>query len=135
MGTTTVRERRQVAAGFLAAAGVVVVSQWNSLKSALGPQTPNNSLVQAVNEDTRHLQIIRDHVVEVEKVIWSMRTLLAFTKRHGNLNDQFEKLVSLRQKVCGQPQFLYAGIDQLISSHQLTVHWSTHPMSSGLSLP
>ena len=35
-GTVIVRDKRQIAAGFLAVVGVVVVSQWNSLKSALG---------------------------------------------------------------------------------------------------
>ena len=35
-GTSPICVKRHVAAGFLAVAGVVVVSQWNSLKAALG---------------------------------------------------------------------------------------------------
>ena len=118
-GTAVERERRQVAAGFLAVAGVVVVSQWNSLKSALGLGSSDHSLIQAVNEDTRHLRVIRDHVMEVEKVTRAMRTSLAYTKRYENLEDQFDKLVTLLQEVFGQYQFVYAGIDQLIFSHRL----------------
>ena len=118
-GTIAVRDKRQVAAGFLAVAGVVVVSQWNSSKSALGLGSSDHSLIQAVNEDTRHLRAIRDHVMEDEKVTRSMRSSLAYTKRYETLKDQFDILVSLRQEVFGQYQFLYAGIDQLISSHWL----------------
>ena len=118
-GTIAVWDKRQIASGFLAVAGVVVVSQWNSLKSALRMGSSNHSLIQAVNEDTRHLRIISDHVMEVEKVTWSMQTSLAYTKRYENLEDQFDKLVTLCQEVFGQYQFLYAGIDQLISSHRL----------------
>ena len=72
-----------------------------------------------MNEDTRHLRVIRDHVMEVEKVTRLMRTSLAYTKRYENLEDQFDKLASLCQEDFGQYQFLYAGIDQLISSYRL----------------
>ena len=88
-----------MAAGFLAVAGLVVVSQWNSLKSALGLGSSDHSLIQAVNEDTRHLRVNRDHVMEVEKVTRSMRTSLAYTKRYENLEDQFDKLVTLRHDI------------------------------------
>ena len=113
----TVWEKRQVAAGILAVVGVVEVSHWNFLKSALGLGSSDHSLIQAVNEDTRHLHVIRE--VEVEKVTRSMRTSLAYTKRYEHLEDQFDKLVTLCQEVFGQYQFLYAGIDHLISSHPL----------------
>ena len=116
-GTIIIQEKRQIAAWFLAVAGVVVVSQWNTLKSALGLSSSDHSLIQAINEDTCHLPVIRDVVMEVEKVTRSIRTSLPYTKRYENLEDQFDKLVTLRQEVFGQYQFLSAGIDQLISSH------------------
>ena len=46
-----------------------------------------------------------------------MRISLAYTNE--NLEDQFDKLVTLCQEVFGQYQYLYIGIDQLISSHCL----------------
>ena len=139
-GTSPIREKRQEAAGFLAVAGVVVVSQWNSLKVALGLGASDHFLIQAVNENTHHLQVIRDHVMEGEKVARFMRTSLAYTKRYENLEDQFDKLVTLRQEVFGQYQFLYAGIDQLIASHRLNsalVHppyaiWALNSLSKTL---
>ena len=79
-----------------------MVLQWNSLKSALGLGSSDYSLIQAVNEDTRHLRVISDHVMEVEKVTSSMGTSLAYTKRYENLEDQFDKLVTFRHEVFGQ---------------------------------
>lgn len=46
---------------------MVVVFQWNSPKAALGLGTSDHSLIQALNEDTRHLCIIRDYIMEVDE--------------------------------------------------------------------
>ena len=46
------RTERQVAAGFLAMAGVVPATQWNEIKQELFGSGVSDAVVQAVNEDT-----------------------------------------------------------------------------------
>ena len=58
---------RQVAAGFWAMAGVVLVSQWNAIKLEIFGGGDSSAVVQAVNEDTRHIWILIDHVQWVER--------------------------------------------------------------------
>ena len=50
-----VRTERQVAAGFLVMAGVVLASQWNKIKQELFGSRVSDAVVQAVSEDTRHI--------------------------------------------------------------------------------
>ena len=60
--TSVTRTERQVAAGFLAMAGVVLVSHWNAIKREIFGGGDSSAMVQAVNEDTRHIRILSDHV-------------------------------------------------------------------------
>ena len=73
--TSVTRSERQVAAGFLAMAWVVLVSQWNAIKREIFGGGDSSAVVQAVNEDTRHIRILSDLVQWVERETKKMTTI------------------------------------------------------------
>ena len=75
--TSVTRTERQVAAGFLAMAGVVLVSLWNAIRKEIFGGSDSDAVVQAANEDTRHIRILSDHVEWVERETRKMATSLA----------------------------------------------------------
>ena len=113
------RTERQVAAGFLAMAGVVLATQWNEIKQELFGSGVSDAVVQAVNEDTRDIRILKDHVEYVERMATKMTTSLAYTERYEQLEDQYNRLVGLKNECFDQYSYLYAGIDQLLTSRKL----------------
>ena len=88
--TWLTRTERQVAAGFLAMAGVVLVSQWNAIKKEIFGSGDSDAVVQAVNEDKRHIRILKDHVEWVERETRKMATSLAYTENYEHLEDQYD---------------------------------------------
>ena len=114
--STVTRTERQVAAGFLAMAGVVLATQWNEIKQELFRSGVSDAVVQAVNEDTRHIRILKDHVEYVERMATKMTTSLAYTERYEQLEDQYDRLVGLKNECFDQYSYQYAGIDQLLNS-------------------
>lgn len=86
--TSVTRTERQVAAGFLAMAGVVLVSPWNAIKREFFGGGESEAMVQTVNEDTRHIRILSDHVQWVERETRKMATSLAYTENYKHLEDQ-----------------------------------------------
>ena len=112
------RTERQVAAGFLAMAGVVLATQWNEIKQELFGSGVSDAVVQAVNEDTRDIRILKDHVEYVERMATKMTTSLAYTERYEQLEDQYNRLVGLKNECFDQYSYLYAGIDQLLTSRK-----------------
>ena len=117
--TSVTRSERQVAAGFLAMAGVVLVSQWNAIKREIFGGGDSSAVVQAVNEDTRHIRILSDHVQWVERETKKMTTILGYTENFKHLEDQYDRLVALKAETFDQYSYVYAGIDQLLISSKL----------------
>ena len=114
------RPKRQAVVGALALGGVVLLSQWDNIMEYLGfGSSTTDATVRAVNEDTRHLKIMQDHVMQLETITQSMRTALSYTERYEHLEDEYDTAVSLRSEVFGQYSYIYAGIEQLKSSHRL----------------
>ena len=85
--TSVTRTERQVAAGFLAMAGVVLVSHWNAIKREIFGGGDSSAMVQAVNEDTRHIRILSNHVQWVERETRKMTTILGYTENYKHVED------------------------------------------------
>ena len=117
--TSVTRSERQVAAGFLARAGVVLVSQWNAIKREIVGGGDSTAMVHAVNEDTRHIRILSDHVQWVERETKKMTTILGYTENFKHLEDQYDRLVALKGETFYQYSYVYAGIDQMLISNKL----------------
>ena len=117
--TSVTRLEREVAAGFLAMAGVVLVSQWNAIKREIFGGGDSSAVVQTVNEDTRHIRILSDHVQWVERETKKMTTILGYTENFKHLEDQYDRLVALKGETFDQYSYMYAGIDQLLISSKL----------------
>ena len=83
-------------------------------------------MVQAVNEDTRHIWILSDHVQWVERETKKMTTILGYTKNYKHLEDQYDRLVALKGETFDQYSYVYAGIDQMLISSKLNSAL-THP--------
>ena len=117
--TSVTRSERQVAAGFLAMAGVILVSQWNAIKREIFGGGDSTAMVQAVNEDTRHIRILSDHVQWVERETKKMTTILGYTENFKHLEDQYDRLVALKGETFDQYSYVYAGIEQMLISNKL----------------
>ena len=76
-------------------AGVVLVSQWNTIKREIFGGGDSSAVVQTVNEDTRNIQILSDHVQWVERETKKMTTILGYTENFKHLEDQYDRLVAL----------------------------------------
>ena len=117
--TTLTMTERQIAVRFLSMAGVVLVSQWKQIKQELFGSGVSDAVVQAVNEETRHIRILKDHVEWVERMATKMTTCLEYAERYEHLEDQYDWLVALKNECFDQYSYLYAGIDQLLNSRKL----------------
>ena len=100
-------------------AGVVLVSHWNAIKREIFGGGDSTAMVQAVNEDTRHIRILSDHVQWVERETKKMTTILDYTKNFKHLKDQYDRLVALNGETFDQYSYVYAGIDQMLISSKL----------------
>ena len=76
-------------------------------------------MVQIVNEDTRHIRILNDHVQWVKRETRKMATSLAYTENYKHLEDQYDRLVALKGETFDQYSYVYAGIDQMLISSKL----------------
>lgn len=76
-------------------AGVVLVLQGNAIKKEIFGGGDSDAVVQAVNEDTRHIRILSDHCQWVERETRKMVTSLAYTENYEHLEDQYDCLVVL----------------------------------------
>ena len=111
-------------------AGVVLATQWNKIKQELFGSGVLDAVVQAVNDDTNHIRILKDHVEYVERMATKMTTSLAYTERYAQLENQYDRLVGLKNECFDQYSYLYAGIDQALNSQKLNsalVHPSPPP--------
>ena len=87
-------------------AGVVLVSLWNAIQREIFGGGESEAMVQTVNEDTRHIRNLSDHVQWMERETLKMATSLAYTENYKHLEDQYDRLVALKGETFDQYSYV-----------------------------
>ena len=119
------RIARQIATGLLAGVGIVggmaLGSKWDELKHFLGigGESTMTQVSHVVNNDSRFIKILGKHVGKLEQSAIDIHDDLEDFAHYENLEDEYDKIVALRQQVFSVYDRFKRGIAGLVSSSKI----------------
>ena len=118
-----IRKTRQVIAGVLSMlGGAVLGNEWSEIKSLLGlggGTVSSTAVTQVVNKNTAYEQRLNKHLIRMEGSAKVLVTHVDDLESFKQLENEYDKIVALRQQVFAIYDRLQLGISQLIQNQRV----------------
>ena len=123
------RKKRQiwiVAVGVSVLKGYILGNQWGYVKRQLGIEdgTVPEGVVEAINDDDQHFNVLGRHLVSLEKASYELRNQVMSQQHDEKMLVTLEQVILRRDDMLGHCQLIYDDIETLVTSRRLSTSLS-----------
>ena len=122
----TIRKTRQVVAGILSMlGGAVLGNEWSEIKSLLGiggGAASSTAVTQVVNKNTAYERRLNTHLISMEGTAKVLVSQVDDLESFKKLENEYDKIVALRQQVFAIYDRLQLGVSQLIQNQRVNTN-------------